>query len=42
MYSVAPGGGFTTTGVGDDGGAATIGTVGAAVVADADGFGGGV
>jgi hypothetical protein len=42
MYSVAPGGGFTTTGVGDDTGAAMIGTVGGEVVGVTEGFADGV
>jgi hypothetical protein len=42
MYSVAPGGGFTTTGVGDDSGAVTVGTVGGETVREAEGFAVGV
>jgi len=42
MYSVAPGGGFTTTGVGDETGDATIGTVGGEVFGVAEGFAVGV
>jgi hypothetical protein len=38
MYSVAPGGGLTTTGLGDNSGAATIEIVGAATVGETEGF----
>jgi hypothetical protein len=38
MYSVAPGGGFTTTGVGDKSGATMIGTIGGDTVGETDGF----
>jgi hypothetical protein len=41
MYSVAPGGGFTRTGVGDDSGVA-IGTVDAEVLGVTEGFADGV
>jgi hypothetical protein len=41
MYSVAPGGGFTTTGVGDKSGAARIEFVGDAA-GETDGFADGV
>jgi hypothetical protein len=37
MYSVAPGGGFTTTGVADAGGAAMLGLGGGVTVADTEG-----
>jgi hypothetical protein len=42
MYSVAPGGGFTTTGVGDDSGEATTGIAGGEVFGVTDGFADGV
>jgi hypothetical protein len=41
MYSVAPAGGFTRTGVGDDSGVA-IGTTGGEVVGVTEGFADGV
>jgi hypothetical protein len=41
MYSVAPGGGFTTTGVGD-GSSVAIGSVGGEVVGVIEGFADGV
>ncbi|HEY5455799.1 MAG TPA: hypothetical protein VIJ96_10040 [Acidothermaceae bacterium] len=42
MYSVAPGGGVTITGGGDDSGDATVGTVGGEVFGVTEGFGVGV
>jgi len=42
MYSVAPGGGCTTTGFGDDTGAALIGMIGGEVVGVTEGFADGV
>jgi hypothetical protein len=42
MYSVAPGGGLTTTGFGDDSGAALIGMTGGEVVGVTEGFADGV
>jgi hypothetical protein len=42
MYSVAPGGGFTTTGVGDDSGVVTIAAAEGEVVGESEGFAVGV